>query len=132
MFRRTTRNDATAQVIALGQPLTADFQARLGRTLADGHELAAAARAIRTQREYQRWRDALLEWRAATTNALETGFPSTAARDALLEIWSSNAPLCTTWLDSLRTDRATLSTALDFADRVRKAIASPPELKGIG
>jgi len=41
-----------------------------------------------------------------------------------LEVRSTNAPLCTTWLDSFRTDRLTLNAALGFAERVREASAS--------
>jgi hypothetical protein len=103
--------------------LTADFDARLGEALAEGQDLAGAARGIRNQRDYQRWSDAVLRWRTATAGTLEAGFATTAARDALLEIWSSNAPLCTTWPDWLRADQANLNAALVFAKRISRATA---------
>jgi hypothetical protein len=111
-------------MVAIGPPLKTDFHARLGERLAEGRELADAARRIRTQSEYQQWSDALLEWREHIAETLRAGFATPAARNALLEMWSTNAPLCTTWLDSFKTDRATLSAALGFAERVREATAS--------
>jgi hypothetical protein len=121
MFRRRARNDGPSETIALGPPLAADFDARLGERLADGRDLASAARGVRTQREYQQWNGALLEWRAHIAETLGTGFATPAARAALLEIWSTGGPLCTTWLDSFKDDRAMLAAALDFVERVREA-----------
>ena len=125
MFRHRGRAQATSEVIALGPPLTADLDARLSEALVDGRTLADAARRIRNQREYQDWSDTLLKWRTATTKTLEAGFATTAARDALIEIWLTNAPLCMTWPDLLKSERAKLAAALDFAERVR--IASGPQ-----
>jgi hypothetical protein len=123
MFRRRPRNQATGEAIAIAPPVMADFDARLGERLAVGRQLGDAARRVRTQREYQQWSDALLEWRGDIAETLGAGFATSAARDALLEIWSNSAPLCTTWLDSFKADRATLNAALDFAERVREASA---------
>ena len=108
-------------MIALGPAQTADLDTRLDETLEEGRRLADVARGIRHQRDYQRWSDEVLTWRTATARTLEAGFATMAVRDALLELWSSNAPLCTTWLDSFATEREQLHAALDFAERVRRA-----------
>src|SRR5947209_17660735 len=123
MFRHRGRAEATSEVIALGPPLTADLDARLSEALVDGRKLVDAARRIRNQREYQDWSGTLLKWRTSTTKTLEAGFATTAARDALIEIWLTNAPLCMTWPDFVKSDRATLAAALDFPKRVRMASA---------
>ena len=123
MLRRHARHEASGEVVAIGPPLTADFDARIGEALASGRNLADAAAGIRSQRDYQRWSDALLRWQTSTAQTLEAAFATAAARDALLDVWSSNAPLCTTWLDWLRAESANLTAALDFAERVRDAAA---------
>jgi hypothetical protein len=66
----------------------------------------------------------VVEWRTATAQALEAGLATPVVRDALLELWLSNAPLCTVWSDLLKAKRATLDAALDLAERIREVSAS--------
>jgi len=105
-------------------PVTPDLDARLGDAITRGRELAEAGLSVRSQREYERWKDDVGEWRTAMAETLEASFPSAVARDALLEVWARNTPLCTIWPNWLKTEREALNAALDFADRIREAAAS--------
>ncbi len=62
--------------------------------------------------------------RAAIAETLEAGSATAVARDALLEVWACNTPLCTIWPDWLETERQALNAALGFANRIREAAAS--------
>jgi hypothetical protein len=123
MLRRRAHQEAIGDVVAIGPPTRSDLDARLDEALARGRPLAEAAQSVRSQRDYERWKNAVLEWRTTTAETLETGFTTPAARDALLELWLSSAPLCAVWPDSLKAERATLDAALDFAQRIREATA---------
>src|SRR5438105_309843 len=120
MFRHRGREQATSEVSALGPALTADLDARLSEALVDGRKLADAARRIRNEREYQDWSDTLLNWRTSTTKTLGGG-SARRPHATLIEIWLTSAPLCMTWPDWLKSERAKLAAALDLAERVRTA-----------
>ena len=124
MLRRRAQHQATGGFIEIGLPVTPDLDARLGEVIAGGRELAEAGRSVRGQREYERWKDDVGEWRTAIAETLEAGFATAVARDALLDVWARNTPLCTIWPDWLKTEREALNAALDFADRIREAAAS--------
>jgi hypothetical protein len=123
-FRQRAQQQTTDALIEIGLPVIPDLAARLGDAVARGRTLAKAGRSVRSQREYERWNDAVAHWRTAIAETLEGGFATPVARDAMRDVWVSNTPLCTIWPDWLKAEQQTLNAALDFADRIREAAAS--------
>jgi hypothetical protein len=101
-----------------------DVDARLSEAIARGRKLVDDGRGLRSQRDYVRWKQDVVEWRTSIAETLEAGFATANARDALLGVWSFNAPVCTIWTDSLKVEREVLSVALQLAERIHDSTAA--------
>lgn len=124
MLRRRAQRQATDAVFEFGLPVSPDVDLRLSGAIARGNELVEAGRNLRTQREYERWKEDVAAWRTAIAKTLEAGFATASARDALLEVWAFNTPLCTICPEWLKVEREALNAALELVERIRESAAS--------
>ena len=78
-FRQRAQQQTTDALIEIGLPVIPDLAARLGDAIARGRTLAKAGRSVRSQREYERWNDAVAQWRTAIAETLIGSVPPTFA-----------------------------------------------------